>query len=76
MCSPNSQRGESIRSQLRSLGPREREFNVVGVDPIDTGDDLAIVRDFYSPDLNLLADAINRAFKGLKECAADAVDRL
>lgn len=37
---------------------KERGFDVVGVDPSYTGDDPTIVRDFYSPSLNLRADSI------------------
>lgn len=37
---------------------RERAFHVTGVDPSYTGEDPAIVRDFYSPSLDLRADAI------------------
>jgi SAM-dependent methyltransferase len=37
---------------------RERGFEVIGVDPSYTGDDRTIVRDFYSPNLNLRGDAI------------------
>jgi SAM-dependent methyltransferase len=37
---------------------RDRGFDVIGVDPSFTGSDPMVIRDFYSPDLGLRADAI------------------